>query len=263
MQMVESRGETEIDKLKRLNEDNENRKAKLGQAALENCVFEQLAELDCVKNGGAYRKLTMCRPEKKTFNRCYEMQCKFLKALGYWEAIGDDDRADAIQMHSDQLWQRLQEQEGAIQKAKNEGLPLPQFESILSPANVQALGGKLSRPPERQPAIDPSYPFPSVPQELRKAFDKRIKDMSRDEAKIEEAVFLAEMEQKRSVIVEAAGALRAEGDARRKRYESGEASLGDKIKKWTNWDAWDSRFPLPADAQARQQVQADASEPER
>jgi hypothetical protein len=254
MHVVQSRGETEIDKLKRLEEDNETRRAKLGQAALENCVFEQLAELDCLKNGSATRRLTMCRPEKKTFSRCYEMQCKFLKALGYWDAIHDASRADAIQMHSDKLWQRLQDQEKAIQLAKDEGKPLPQFESVLSASNVQAVGGSLLRPPEKKPSTNPNYAFPSVPQELRATFDKRIKDMSREDAKIEEAAFLGEMASKRDMMVKAAGYLRAEGDARRQRYETGEASMGDRIKKWfTNWDAWDSSFPLPADAQTRQE----------
>jgi hypothetical protein len=272
--MVESRGETEMDKLKRLDDDNEDRKVKLAKAALENCVFEQLAELDCLKNGGVHRKLTMCRPEKKTFNRCYEMQGKFLKALGYWEAIGDENRADALQMHSDKLWQRLQEQEAAVQAARDAGEPLPQFESILSPSNVQAIGGKLPRPPEQRQqqssssvaanTTDPKYPFPSVPQELRETFDKRIKDMAQDEAKIEEAVFLAETEQKRRVVLEGAGYLRAEGEARRKRFEAGEASIGDRIKRLTNWDAWETTFPSPADVKTRQRTaQAEAAEAKR
>jgi hypothetical protein len=276
-----SRGETELDKLRRLADQIETRKVKLGQAALENCVFEQLAELDCLKNGSATRKLTMCRPEKQLFHRCYEMQIKFLKALGYWEAVGDERRAEAIQMHSDKLWGRLVEQEKAIEKAREEGNPIPEFESILSPANVSAVGGHLVRPnlPAQQPTPPPTqastktplptsnpqqqpqqpqkeeaqhYPYPSIPPSLRSTFNTRIKDLSPPDAKIEEAVFLAEMEQKRQQFNEAAGHLRAEGDARRKRYETGEAGLGDRIKKWTNWDAWDSRFPLPADVKARE-----------
>ena len=259
--LVESRGETELDKLKRLQEASESRKVALGQAALENCVFEQLAELDCLKNGGVAAKMTMCRQEKQMFGRCYEMQVKFLKALGYWDAVGtDSERADAIQMHSDGLWQRLKEQEAEIARAKEEGRPLPEFGSILSPENVGAVGGRLVRPQLPAQALraekkDESYAFPSIPRELRSSFDARIKDMSHEQAKVEEAVFLAETEQQRLQFTEASGYLRAEGDARRKRYESGEATLGDKIKKWTNWDSWDSQFPLPADAQARQQKQ--------
>ncbi|KIW07137.1 uncharacterized protein PV09_02009 [Verruconis gallopava] len=255
--IVESRGETEIDKLKRLSEDNEMRRIELGKAALENCVFEQLAEVECLRNGSAYSKMTLCRPEKKTFLDCYEMQCKFLKALGYWDAVGDPPRADAIQMHSDKLWQRLKAQEAEIKKAKEEGRPVPQFDSILSPENVRAVGGSLKKLALPLPASnDGNYPYPSIPPDLRESFDKRIKNMSKEEAKVEEAVFLAEMEQKRSVILQGVGYLRAEGDARRKRFESGEATIGDRIKRWTNWDAWDSKFPLPADAQARQQPQA-------
>ena len=268
--VVEARGETELDKLKRLQDESESRKVALGQAALENCVFEQLAELDCLKNGGVTAKLTMCRPEKQTFSRCYEMQLKFLKALGYWDAVGDPVRADAIQMHSDGLWQRLQEQDKEIQRAKEEGRPLPEFESILSTENVSAVGGKLVRPQLPSQAIADkraaaeSYEYSSIPRELRESFNMRIKDMSREQAKIEEAVFLAETEQKRLQFTEASGYLRAEGDARRKRYETGEATFGDRIKKWTNWDAWDSQFPSPADAQARQkQQEAQVDAPKR
>jgi hypothetical protein len=273
--VVSSRGETELDKLRRLSDESESRRVKLGQAALENCVFEQLAELDCLKNGGPARRLTMCRPEKQLFNRCYEMQVKFLKALGYWEVSGPgmEERAEAVQMHSDKLWGRLVEQEKAIELAKEEGRPIPQFDSILSPANVQAVGGALIKPnfsakqqaaptQASKPQSPPSeaYPYPSIPEPLRETFDTRVKDLSAPDAKIEEAVFLAEMEQKRQQFTEAGGYLRAEGDARRKRYETGEASVGDRIKRWANWDAWDSRFPLPADAQKREQAEGSKGE---
>jgi hypothetical protein len=166
-------------------------------------------------------------------------------------------------MHSDKLWGRLKEQEREIERAKEEGRELPVFESILSKRNLDEVGGKVVQPqiPKQafessEKAADPNYAYPSIPPQMRDNFNKRIQNMSAADAKVEEAVFLAELEQQRQHITEAGGYLRAEGEARRKRYETGEASIGDRIKQWTGWDKWDSQFPLPADAQARQAQQA-------
>lgn len=196
---VEARGDTEVDRLKKLDMDLKHRKTHLGQVALENCAFEQWAELDCLKNGSTLQKLSMCRPEKKKFNRCYDMQVKFLKALGFFEAIGDDKRADAIQMHSDKLWHRLVEQEEQIEKAKEEGRELPNFESILSAAAVQSVGGTLSTPqiPKSYKDTNPSYAYPNIPEPAREEFNKKIDGLSPEDANVEAAVFLAEIETRR------------------------------------------------------------------
>lgn len=50
------------------------RKAQIGRAAVENCVEEQMAIGECYEKGSYARRMAMCRPENRAFERCYTMQ---------------------------------------------------------------------------------------------------------------------------------------------------------------------------------------------
>ena len=78
------------------------------------------------------RKMNFCRAENRAFDRCYVMQSRFLKALGYLAAYERPGQLDEdIQMHADTLYHRMLQQEDAVARAKEEGLPIPEFPKLI------------------------------------------------------------------------------------------------------------------------------------
>ena len=111
------------------------RKAQIGRTAVENCSFEQGAIDECYERGNFTDKMLMCRTETRAFDRCYVMQSRFLKALGYMSTYDRPTSMDEeIQMHADTLYHRMLEQEAAVNKAKEAGEPIPTFPPILAPS---------------------------------------------------------------------------------------------------------------------------------
>ena len=96
------------------------RKQQISNAALENCVFEAIAEQECWRGGSFQRKLWMCRPETRALDRCTQLQTKFLQALGYMSSQDQSPAVDErIQMHADRLYQQMLQHEMAIKEARN------------------------------------------------------------------------------------------------------------------------------------------------
>ncbi|KAL8784723.1 MAG: hypothetical protein Q9213_003820 [Squamulea squamosa] len=130
---VEAATKSDQEKLMDVLEGYKSRKAMIGKAALENCALEQAAISDCYRSGSLASKMTMCREENGAFNRCYTMQARFLKALGYLSAhdrpLEIDER---IQMHADKLYHRMLDQERAIEEAKKSNLPIPEFPPLVT-----------------------------------------------------------------------------------------------------------------------------------
>lgn len=71
---IEGATRSEQEKLSDVLQGYKERKAQIGRAAIENCSLEHTAVSDCFRTGGWASRLTMCRAENKTFNRCYMMQ---------------------------------------------------------------------------------------------------------------------------------------------------------------------------------------------
>ena len=51
-----------------------DRKSAIGAAAMENCVFQQLALQDCYSSGGKLAKLTACTAENDALQDCFKSQ---------------------------------------------------------------------------------------------------------------------------------------------------------------------------------------------
>ncbi|KAL9011722.1 MAG: hypothetical protein Q9173_003452 [Seirophora scorigena] len=118
-------------------DDYQYRKARIGKAAMENCVEEQEAMHHCYRHGNFKQTMTVCRKENKAFERCYTMQARFLKALGYLSADDQDRPADVeerIQMHADKLYHQMLAQEAAASDAAARDLPAPTFEPLIFPS---------------------------------------------------------------------------------------------------------------------------------
>ena len=71
---IEAESKSDQEKLLDIFEGYKDRRAQIGRAAVENCVEEQMAVSDCYEKGRWRDKMTMCRDESRTFNRCYIMQ---------------------------------------------------------------------------------------------------------------------------------------------------------------------------------------------
>lgn len=71
---IESAYRSDQEKLLDIIEGYKERKAQIGRAALENCAMEQWAVNDCFTSGGWRKRMTMCRSENRSLERCYMMQ---------------------------------------------------------------------------------------------------------------------------------------------------------------------------------------------
>lgn len=123
--------QTDQDKLASVIDAYKDRQARLARAAVENCVFEQLGEHECFRTGGWYAKMSMCRDETRKFNRCYTMQARFLKALGYLSPGRSEDQDEQIQMHADKLFGEMMEREKISNEAREKGLPEPDWRPLM------------------------------------------------------------------------------------------------------------------------------------
>ena len=127
-----------------------DRRTGIHRAALENCAFEQELQRGCLGNGFAgsiKSRMTMCRAETKTFNRCYQLQAKFLQALGYMgSSTTTDDDEERIQMHADKLYHRMMDYEEALEDARLNNRPIPPLSSVFDPDRPAPAAEQINLP---------------------------------------------------------------------------------------------------------------------
>ncbi|KAF2797066.1 hypothetical protein K505DRAFT_358726 [Melanomma pulvis-pyrius CBS 109.77] len=239
--VLDDRGKTEQDKLRDIVDAFNDRKAAIGRAALENCALEYLAQYECFQKPGWVQTATLCRAESRTFNRCYEMQAKFLKALGYLTMDARSPEQDEImQMHADKLYQQLKEQEALIDKAKEDGRPIPAFESVLSRQNVaRAVAGKpLSAHPTAQPITDRDDEediWSQIKPSSRDEYEKKLAELPLQDQEIERKALLGELRAQAGMSKQVEGTFIEERINRMKRREAGQETIGDTIKRLWGW----------------------------
>ena len=150
---------TTMTPLDRIIAARKDRKAMIHRAALENCAFEEEIQRNCFSSGDfknrARARMTMCRQETRAFNRCFQLQAKFLQALGYLTSPNRSDEDDEkIQMHADKLYHRMMDYEKAVEEARLNDDPIPPLSSVF----------------------DPSRPAPSLEQlDLPKKMERQMK----------------------------------------------------------------------------------------
>lgn len=241
--ILDDRGKTEQDKLRDIVDAYNDRRAAIGRVAMENCAFEYMAQFNCFKNPTWTQAMTVCRDDSKKFNKCYDIQVKFLKALGY---LTMDERSqeedERIQMHADTLYQQLLEQEALIAKAQEEGKPIPKFESILSRQNVAraAAGTSLASQPvtktQRPDQEDESDVWSRIKPTSRQQYEKQLAGMPPEEQDIERRALVAELRAQTGMAKKVEETFVEERINRMKRREAGQATMGDTIKRWWGWD---------------------------
>lgn len=208
---IESETKSDHEKLQDVLDAFKSRKAAIGAAALENCAEEQLDWNNCMKSGSLRARMTMCRDEVRKFERCYNMQSRLLKALGYLNALDRSPETDErIQLHADKLYHQMLEQEEAIEKAKEEGLPEPKFEPVIPRKAVDDQMANLSEDAKRR---------------YKDALEK-VDERQRD---AEDAAIQAELKSKAEMVGKVKELWKEQEVERQARKARGEETLKDRV----------------------------------
>jgi hypothetical protein len=241
--IIDDRGKNEQDKLRDLVEAYNDRKAAIGRVAMENCALEYMEQFECFGNPKTWTALgTLCNAESRKFNRCYDIQSKFLKALGYLtmeeRAPEEDER---IQMHADKLYQRMLQQEAEIKLAETEGRSRPTFESLLSNKDIsRTMANSASADPTAPGRIIPGTKaendvWSQVKPEARIAYEQKLSELPPEQQEVERMAVLGELKAQTGITKKVAETFLEERIERIKRRESGQATIGDTIKYWWGW----------------------------
>ncbi|KAI9878012.1 MAG: hypothetical protein M1830_002170 [Pleopsidium flavum] len=231
---VENASKTDQEKLVDVLEGYKFRKAEIGRAALENCALEQWAVNDCFRNGGWSSRMSMCRAENRQLERCYLMQAKFLKALGYLATFDRPPEVDEkIQMHADTLYHRMLDQEKAIEEAKATGQPAPTFPPIIPSSSTPSTTSPSPRPSTspRDDRIRSDQLTPEVQAQLK----RRLEGLNPEEREVEEKAIVAEIAAGERLGRRIGVIYEEQAKTRKERKERGQETLGDKFSEWLGW----------------------------
>jgi hypothetical protein len=236
---ISSVSKTDQDKLADVVSQYKDRKAAIGRAALENCVAEQLEEQLCWRHGGFTKTMTMCRTENRAFNRCYTMQSRFLKALGYLSnQYATPEEEEKIQMHADKLYHEMLEREKTMNEAKGKGQETAALPPLISPEEAtKALGEQSAFARARQQALEEGFSaqLSSYTPEKQKEIKERLKGMNEQERQMELQLVAAETRAQLEMASKIRDVMEEERQHRADRRERGKETLGDTLKKWGGW----------------------------
>ncbi|KAI0149807.1 hypothetical protein F4776DRAFT_603263 [Hypoxylon sp. NC0597] len=216
---IEAATKSDHEKLMDVLEAYKERKNQIGKAALENCALEQLDWRQCMTNPSFSERMTMCRDQIRKFERCYMMQSRLLKALGYLSTYDRSPEVEEdIQLHADTLYHRLLSQEAEIAAAKKEGRPIPQFPPILPRVSVAA--DQQQKQLQQEDDLTP---------EQRSILKERLKKVAEEDRDAEEEAYRAELRAKAEVATRVQDLWKKQEQERQERRERGEETLWDKL----------------------------------
>ena len=220
-----------------------DRRASIGRAALENCALSQWELNECFRKPSMEQRMVMCRNETKRLDRCYTMNARFLKALGYlssWDRPPEVE--EAIQMHADKLYTTMLEREQQIETAKKAGLPEPNFPPLFgrdSTAVARSAGSDAAldsaratsdaRVSQRPPELDQLTP------EAVARFEERLKGMTPLEREVEERAYAAEIASGVRTLNQLDQQREDRLANKQKRKERGEQTIGDRVTSLFGW----------------------------
>nr|XP_023908605.1 uncharacterized protein LOC112020278 [Quercus suber]POF15550.1 hypothetical protein CFP56_48744 [Quercus suber] len=235
---VDAAGKSDQERLSDVVDTYKDRQAAIGRAAVENCILEQMAERECWTSGSWMDRATMCRKEARSFTRCYDMQQRFLKALGYLSQMRSGEEEERIQMHADKLYHEMLAREKAVQEADVAGLPAPKQEPLLNPSSLmQALGEDSAYARARQKAADLGVKFQlsEMPKEAQEKIQGKLRGKSEFGKEVEMQLMAAEARAKLDYAQQLNDYWEEERQHRAERRESGKETFGDQIKRWSGW----------------------------
>lgn len=202
--------------------------------------MEQMAERDCWEHGSWREKMNMCRGPNRQFMRCYTMQSRFLKALGYLSQMRSDEEEERIQMHSDCLWQEMLAREAAAEEAKKEGVeigPLPPL--ISTESTTKALGEDSAWARARQKALEmkgEGVNLNDYTPDRQKQIKKQLEGLSEQEKELELQLIAAERRAQIEYAEQINERWAEERRSRADRRDRGKETVGDTIKRLWGWD---------------------------
>ncbi|KAH6657826.1 hypothetical protein BKA67DRAFT_656068 [Truncatella angustata] len=209
---IEAETKSDQEKIMDVLEGYKERKNQIGKAALENCALEQVDWRKCMSNPTITERFTMCRAEIKKFERCYNMQTRLLKTLGYLSTANrSPELEEEIQMHADALYQKLVQQEAEVDAAKAEGRPVPKFAPVI---------------PKKPMIAIPEVELSAEQQELMQT---RLEKVSEDERPAEAEAFKAELRAKAELQGRIKSIWDQQAEERKVRQEQGQGSMWDKF----------------------------------
>ena len=236
---ISTASKSDQDRMRDVFDAYSDRKAAIGRAAIENCVFEQLAEKECFMHGSWSQRMGMCREENRAFLRCYEMQSRFMKALGYLSQPRSADEEERIQMHADKLYGQMLEREAAAERAKEEGTEVPKLAPLIQEEAVtKALGADSAWSRVRKQAAEQnvSTALSSYSPEKQEVIRNRIKDINPQEKELELQLIAAESRAQLEYADQIKGAMEQDKIERAERRARGKETAGDHLKRLWGWD---------------------------
>jgi hypothetical protein len=238
-QDIENAAKSDADRLAEIVSVYKERKAEIGRAALENCVDFQLGIKECFSSGTWTQKAGMCKEENKAFNRCFEMQSRFLKALGYLAIQRSAEDDERIQMHADKLYHEMLDRERKIAEAKAQGLEEPSLPPLIEPqATMKALGTDSAWAQARMIAQEKGQELklssfsPDKQAEIR----ARLKGKSKAEQQLELQLVAGESRATLDYAIRIREQMEEERKNRADRRARGKETFGDTIKRYWGWE---------------------------
>ncbi|KAF4549683.1 Hypothetical protein D9617_20g027390 [Elsinoe fawcettii] len=212
-----------------------SRRAAVSRAALENCVEEHIAENECFSSGSLSQKMRGCRDESRRFSKCYTLQARFLKAMGYMDLRLDEDgngdmRREQMQARADGIWQEVVRREDEEAKAKKEGRKRPVFGELEVPWRTGEKVERVKSSEERQEEM-----LRWFKEERREAMKEELKKLPEGERELELRLRVAEAKADAGYGEAVAGFFEKEKEDRRMRKEQGRTTLGDWLKWMGGW----------------------------
>ncbi|KAI9690543.1 MAG: hypothetical protein M1822_009506 [Bathelium mastoideum] len=244
---LENANKTPQEKLQDIVDTYKERKAAISRAALENCTFEKMAITECYLHGSWMEAATMCRVQNRALDRCYTMQAKFLKALGYLSAQErSPEEEERIQMHADKLYHQMLDQERLAEEAKNESKGLEKLGSDEKISDVQETlrkGGfaealkvrlkaeglvEATQSSTKQGERPPS--FEDMTPEKQAIVLERLKGKSPEERDIEIKAISGEMAANEGFLKQILPVYEEDRRQREQRRQEGKETMSDKVK---------------------------------
>lgn len=126
-------------------------------------------------------------------------------------------------MHADTLYQRMLEQEKAMEAAKAEGKPLPSFPPLLSSKSTSTTA------PTPHNLDDNKFQPSDLKPGVQKGFKKRLEGLTGEEREVEEKAIKAEIQAGEQVAASLGTIYEKQAEERRIRKEQGKETMGDRL----------------------------------
>ncbi|KAI9891687.1 MAG: hypothetical protein M1814_002437 [Vezdaea aestivalis] len=226
MQDIENSRKSDQDKILDVLDLHKSRKEETARVALENCSIEQIDYHVCLKGGTITDRMTMCRSYLKKLERCYIMQTRILKALGYLNLTErGSDLNERIQMHGDRLYHEMLDQEKAMAEAKVVGKPAPPVPPLLTdwPKDTVSVPSNTT------------FKLEDLSEEKKAVLRKRFANLTPSERVLEEKAVVADLSAALITADRLQEAREVEQRNKKARKEKGEDTIRDKISSLFGW----------------------------